>query len=85
MGYFCIGLDSAGSLDIVSGLKKVPRSSIALIVGSEGPGLRDLTLKNCDDVFRIPSFEEFGSLNVSNAAAVSLFITRNQFKVWNEI
>ncbi len=85
MGYFCIGLDRAGSLDIVSGLQKVPRSSIALIVGSEGPGLRELTLKNCDDIFHIPSFEEFASLNVSNAAAVSLFITRNQLKVWNGI
>ena len=84
MGYCCIGLDGAAGTDIVSGIKKVHRTSIALIVGAEGTGIRELTLKNCDYVFRIPSNGEFGSLNVSNAAALSLFITRNQLTAWND-
>lgn len=78
MGYFCIGLDGTSEIDLVEGLRETPNGPIVLIVGAEGPGLRDLTLKNCDIVVRIPSHGIFGSLNVSNAAAVALFIARTQ-------
>ena len=82
MGYFCVGLDGSSNIDIAADLKKIPKGPIALIVGAEGAGLRDLTLKNCDEIFKIKSFGDFGSLNVSNAAAISLFITRTQLNSW---
>ena len=82
MGYFCVGLDGTSTVDIADGLGSVPPGPIALIVGSEGPGLRELTLKNCDAVVRISSHGSFGSLNVSNAAAISLSMARNQLHQW---
>ena len=42
-------------------------------MGAEGPGMRELTMKTCDHVARIPFAADFGSLNVSNAAAVALY------------
>ena len=77
MGYFCIGLDGTSTIDIAEGFNKIPKIPIALIVGAEGPGLRELTLKSCDEIFKIPSYGTFGSLNVSNAAALALYIARN--------
>lgn len=82
MGFICIGLDGTSNLDIGEGLRKLPVSSIALIVGAEGSGLRELTKKNCDNVLRIPSQGNFGSLNVSNAAAIALFASRSQLSNW---
>ena len=46
---------------------------MCLVLGAEGPGLRDKTLETCDRVVRIPFAADFGSLNVSNAAAVALY------------
>jgi 23S rRNA (guanosine2251-2'-O)-methyltransferase len=52
----------------------------AIIVGSEGHGLRDLTRRECDYLVRIPLFGAIESLNVSQAASVMLFEMRRQ---WN--
>lgn len=46
---------------------------IALIFGSEGAGLKRLTLKHCDHVVRIPMAGKIGSLNVSVAVGIGLF------------
>ena len=76
MGYAIIGLDGDAQTDI-DGLPPHYRSvPMALALGSEGPGLRDLTKKLCDELVRIPAAGNFGSLNVSNAAAVALYEAR---------
>ena len=46
---------------------------IALVLGGEGEGLRPGVLKECDDRIRIPMQGRIQSLNVSAAAAVTLF------------
>ena len=54
-------------------LADLPGRALCLVLGAEGPGMRDLTTKSCDHVARIPFAADFGSLNVSNAAAVALY------------
>ncbi|OQM34179.1 hypothetical protein AOQ89_02475 [bacterium endosymbiont of Pedicinus badii] len=52
---------------------------IAVVFGSEGFGLRDLTKKNCDELVRIPSFGKISVLNVSVSVGIFLFeIIRNR-------
>jgi len=70
-GYWVAGL--AGEADDI--LSDLPLDRpLALVLGSEGDGLRRLTRENCDQLVRIAMAPNaVGSLNVSNAAAVTLF------------
>jgi 23S rRNA (guanosine2251-2'-O)-methyltransferase len=74
MGFALIGLDGDGAVSLPEALAALqPGRAVALVLGAEGPGLRDKTRETCDVVARIPFAGEFGSLNVSNAAAVALY------------
>jgi 23S rRNA (guanosine2251-2'-O)-methyltransferase len=50
----------------------------ALIMGSEGEGMRRLTTETCDFLVHIPMFGAVESLNVSVASGVCLFEARRQ-------
>ncbi|MEL6584464.1 MAG: 23S rRNA (guanosine(2251)-2'-O)-methyltransferase RlmB [Pseudomonadota bacterium] len=70
MGYTILGLDGEAETDIATAL---PQGPLAITLGAEGPGLRELTRQSCDALVKIPFARDFGSLNVSNAAAVALY------------
>jgi len=66
-----VGLDSSGDSDLGN---LVLRGPLALVLGAEGKGLRQLTRATCDHVARLDLPGEIKSLNVSNAATLALYI-----------
>ena len=68
--FWCIGLDEEGAQELQD---FVFEGRIALVLGAEGKGLRRLTKETCDVLLRLPTGSVFSTLNVSNAAAVSLY------------
>ncbi len=69
-GFRIAGLDSDAPVDIAT-LDKTP--PIAIVLGAEGKGLRQLTRDTCDHLVRLDMDGPIKSLNVSNACAVSLY------------
>ena len=70
IGYFVIGLAGEAKNDI----KTLNNSTnIAIVVGSEGNGIRPLVKKNCDMLYKITMANEVESLNVSVATAIVIY------------
>jgi 23S rRNA (guanosine2251-2'-O)-methyltransferase len=70
-GYRLVGLDSSGEVELAETSLRAP---LALVLGAEGKGLRQLTRSTCDQVARLDLPGRITSLNVSNAAALALYI-----------
>ena len=76
-GFLTVGLDSEAGED----LNDVPMSApLALVLGAEGKGLRQLTRETCDHLARLDLPGAIKSLNVSNAAALSLYVATARLK-----
>ena len=69
-GFLTVGLDSEGETDLAAATLREP---LALVLGAEGRGLRQLTRETCDIRARLDLPGAIKSLNVSNAAAVALY------------
>jgi 23S rRNA (guanosine2251-2'-O)-methyltransferase len=52
--------------------------SLALVMGGEGEGLRELTRRHCDFVVRLPQVGSVESLNVSVACGMLLYEAQRQ-------
>ncbi len=76
MGYIVLGLDGEAEVTIEQAIEGQRDRPVALVLGAEGPGLRQKTRETCDQLVRIDFAGSFGSLNVSNAAAVALYAAR---------
>jgi len=67
---WCIGTSDGTSKTIYQADLKTP---VALIMGAEGEGMRQLTRKTCDELVGIPMRGAVESLNVSVASGVCLY------------
>jgi 23S rRNA (guanosine2251-2'-O)-methyltransferase len=69
-GLWCVGFAADAS-------ESLPKADlperVALVMGSEGEGLRRLTRESCDLLLRLPTQGPIDQLNVSSAAAVALY------------
>lgn len=73
IGFHTIGLDSEAAETIEDGFKP---GRLALVLGAEGKGLRQKTRETVGSLVRLDMPGPIKSLNVSNAAAISLFAAR---------
>lgn len=76
LGYWCVGL-AGEAKDSVEKIREY--KNIALVIGSEGEGIRELVKKNCDLLVRIEMNQDVESLNASVAASIALrevFLTK---------
>ena len=76
MGYLVLGLDGDAETTLEEAVAGKRDRAVALVLGAEGPGLREKTTETVDSLARIDAAGSFGSLNVSNAAAVGLYAIR---------
>ncbi|MCF8468968.1 MAG: 23S rRNA (guanosine(2251)-2'-O)-methyltransferase RlmB [Sneathiella sp.] len=77
-GFWRIGLDGHADREpeaAAAGIEKV-----AIVLGSEGKGLRHLTAEKCDLLAKLPMSGDIESLNVSNAAAIAFYELARQRK-----
>jgi 23S rRNA (guanosine2251-2'-O)-methyltransferase len=74
-GYSLVGLDASGDSDLGELALRAP---LALVLGAEGRGLRQLTRATCDAVARLALPGRIKSLNVSNAAALALYVANRR-------
>jgi 23S rRNA (guanosine2251-2'-O)-methyltransferase len=66
-----VGLDSSGEADLAKVTFAAP---VALVLGAEGKGLRQLTRTTCDVMARLDLPGAIKTLNVSNATTLALYI-----------
>ena len=69
-GFWIVGADIGGAKDLYEMKFDM---NIALVIGSEGKGLRPLVLKKCDFTVRIPMQGKIASLNAAVSGAIILF------------
>lgn len=73
-GFLRVGLDSEGPAPLDE--TALGGRGLALVLGAEGKGLRQLTRETCDALARLDMPGAIKSLNVSNAAAIALHVAR---------
>ncbi|MEM9332820.1 MAG: RNA methyltransferase [Pseudomonadota bacterium] len=74
-GFTTVGLDSEESIPME---ELIEQSKIALVLGAEGKGLRQKTRQTCQHVVRLDMPGAIKSLNVSNAAVLALYLSREK-------
>lgn len=78
MGLWIYGADMNGETYCSCGLK----GSAALVIGSEGKGLRKLVKEKCDVILSLPLLGKINSLNASVAAGILMYeFTRQRLNI----
>lgn len=73
LGFWTIGLEKKAT-DNLNQAQSVEK--LAIIIGSEGKGMRKLTSENCDFFLSIPISKQVESLNAASAASIAFYLLR---------
>jgi len=76
LGFWRVALAADGEGPLKDATKD--EGDIALVLGSEGSGIRRLVREHCDTGAYVPIEAAMESLNVSNAAAIALYELRRE-------
>jgi len=77
-----VGLDQDGEeVSATAGKHSSLTGALALVVGSEGEGMRALVRKSCDFVLKLPMTGKIESLNAAVAGSVALYLAYLQRRV----
>ena len=71
-GVWVVGLDAGAQAQPPERVRL--DGPLALVVGSEGSGMRDLVRKSCDLLLRLPMRGQVTSLNAATAGSVALYL-----------
>tara|TARA_B100000575_G_scaffold45412_1_gene32616 strand:- start:381 stop:1130 length:750 start_codon:yes stop_codon:yes gene_type:complete len=77
-GFWIIGVEN--SIDAVNWFDIDYKGKVVLVFGSEGKGIREKTIKNCDSLVTIPMLGSINSLNVSATVSAILFERNRQLQ-----
>jgi 23S rRNA (guanosine2251-2'-O)-methyltransferase len=69
-GFWVCGLDATGPQTLAA---LDPGDRVAVVLGSEGRGMRRLVREGCDHLARLPTHSAQATINVSSAAAIALY------------
>ena len=69
-GFWVFGTDAEGKTDYD---KADYKGAIAIVIGSEGEGMRDVVRKECDFLLSIPMAGNVNSLNAAVAAGIVIY------------
>ena len=72
-GFHTVALTPAPDAGDIGDLSFAPDQKVALVLGSEGPGLTQATMDACDQRVQIPMSGSVDSLNVGSASAVAFY------------
>ena len=76
LGFHTVGLAGEADVSLPDFTSERP---VALVLGAEGKGIRDLVRQTCETLVSIPIDPRVESLNVASAASISLYgLTRGQ-------
>ena len=73
-GFWVMGLSEHGeqTISAINDWHKMPH--VAIVIGNEGEGLRQLTAASCDFLVQLPySTPDFSTLNAATAAAIAMY------------
>lgn len=74
-GVWVIGLDAAEDAQLPERVRL--EGALALVVGSEGEGMRRLVRESCDLLMRLPVRGQIASLNAAVAGSIALYLALN--------
>lgn len=79
-GWWVVGMDGNTDVEIEQAFDTP--APLAIVMGAEGSGIRQLVAKGCSQLAKIPIQAQMESLNVSNAASIALYEAqrRNRLK-----